>query len=360
MKIISGTSAIMPLDTPAGASANLPADANPILVEVTRGPIVESRHRGSAAIVDVTGKVARSWGDHTAAVYPRSAIKPLQAIPLVETGAAEAFGLSDAEIAMACASHGSEPRHTEAVAALLARIGLSSEDLECGAHWPTHDETARAMAKAGEIPCAIHNNCSGKHSGFLTTAVHKGEATQGYIRFEHPVQQRILGVLEAMCGIDLGNAPRGIDGCSIPTVAIPLENLAYGMARFGAPDDMPEIRAAACRRIGNAVAAEPFMVAGTGRYCTEVMTVTGRAVLLKTGAEGVFCAAIPEYGLGVALKCDDGATRAAQIMMSAVLRHIGVLTEEMEAKLSRRIVMPLENRNGIHVGDVRPMAAFGE
>ncbi len=348
----------MPLDAPAGARADLPADANPILVEVTRGPVVESRHRGSAAIVDTTGKVAKSWGDHTAAIYPRSAIKPLQAIPLVESGAAEAFGLGDSEIALACASHGGESRHAQKVAAWLAKIGLSGEDLECGAHWPMHEETTRAMAKAGETPTAIHNNCSGKHTGFLSTAVHKGEPTHGYIRFDHPVQQRTLGVLEAMCGIDLGNAPRGIDGCSIPTIAIPLENLAYGMARFGAPNDLPDSRAAACRRIAQAAAAEPFMVAGTGRYCTEVMTATGPVVLLKTGAEGVFCAAIPEYGLGVALKCDDGATRAAEIMMSAVLRHIGVLTEEMEAKLARRITMPLENRNGMHVGDVRPAEVF--
>jgi L-asparaginase II len=350
----------MPLDAPTGARADLPADANPILVEVTRGSIVESRHRGSAAIVDITGKITRSWGDHAVAVYPRSAIKPLQAIPLVETGAAEAFGLGDAEIALACASHNGEPRHTETAAAWLDKIGLSDKDLECGAHWPIHDETTRAMAKAGETACAIHNNCSGKHTGFLTTAVHKGESTRGYIRFDHAVQQRILGVLEAMCGIDLGKAPRGIDGCSIPTIAIPLENMAYGMARFGAPDDLPAPRAAACRRIARAVAAEPFMVAGSDRYCTEVMAVTGRSVLLKTGAEGVFCAAIPDYGLGVALKCDDGATRAAEIMMSAVLRHIGVLTADMEAKLARRITMPLENRNGFHVGDVRPTAAFGE
>jgi L-asparaginase II len=348
----------MPLDTPAGARADLPDNANPILVEVTRGPIVESRHRGSAVIVDVTGKVAASWGDRSAAVYPRSAIKPLQAIPLLETGAAEAFGLGDAEIAMACASHGGEKRHTEAVSAWLTKAGLSGDDLECGSHWPMHEETMRAMAAAGETPCPIHNNCSGKHCGFLATAVHMGEPTKGYIRFEHPVQQRILGVLEAMCGIDLGKAPRGIDGCSIPTIAIPLENMAYGMARFGAPDDLPETRAAACRRIAEAVAAEPFMVAGTGRYCSEVMAVTGRSVLLKTGAEGVFCASLPEYGLGVALKCDDGATRASEIMMSAVLRHIGALTEEMEQKLVRRIVTPLENRNGIHVGDVRPTAAF--
>jgi len=350
----------MPLDTPATARAELPVDANPVLVEVTRGSIVESRHRGSAVIVDVTGKVAGRWGDHAAAVYPRSAIKPLQAIPLIESGAAEAFGLGDAEIALACASHGGEPRHTGTVAAWLAKIGLGIGDLECGTHWPGHDATTRAMVRGGEKPTALHNNCSGKHTGFLTTAVHKGEPTRGYVRFEHPVQQRILGVLEAMCGIDLGGAPWGIDGCSIPTIAVPLENLAYGMARFGAPDRLADSRAAACRRIAEAVAAEPFMVAGTGRYCTEVMTVTGRAALVKTGAEGVFCAALPEYGLGVALKCDDGATRASEIMMSALLRHVGVLTPEMERQLAARILTPLENRNGIHVGDVRPTAVFGD
>jgi len=350
----------MPHDTPPSARATMTAPgANPILVEVTRGPIVESRHRGSAVVVDVTGKVAACWGDRSQAVYPRSAIKPLQAIPLVETGAAEAFGMGDAEIAFACASHNGEPRHTGTAAAILARIGLSAGDLECGSHWPYHEETVRAMAAAGETPCPLHNNCSGKHCGFLATAVHMGDRTKGYVRFEHPVQQRILGVLEAMCGVDLGHAPRGIDGCAIPTIAIPLENMALAMARFGAPDDLPPARAAACRRIARAVAAEPFMVAGTGRYCTDVMAVTGRAVLLKTGAEGVFCAALPDYGLGVALKCDDGASRASEIMMSAVLRHVGVLDEAMEAKLATRIVMPIANRNGAHVGDVRAAPAFG-
>jgi L-asparaginase II len=327
--------------------------ANPVLVEVTRGPMVESRHRGSAVVVDVKGKVAARWGDHTQPVYPRSAIKFLQAIPLVESGAAAAFGLGNAEIALACASHNAEPRHTETAAAWLAKIGLSIGDLECGPMPPKLEETVRAMTLAGESPTAIHNNCSGKHVGFLTTAVHKGEATAGYVKFEHPVQQRVLGVLEAMCGIDLGNAPRGTDGCSIPTIAVPLENLAYGMARFAAPDDLPESRAAACRRIAGAVAAEPYMVAGKGRHCTALMEITGRTALVKTGAEGVFCAALPEHGLGVAVKCDDGAWRASEIMITAVLRHLGVLTKEMEAQLADLIATPVMNARGAHVGDVR-------
>jgi L-asparaginase II len=349
----------MPNDSNSAARMKpVSAGANPVLVEVTRGPMVESRHRGSAVIVDTAGKVVAHWGDHTQPVYPRSAVKPLQAIPLIESGAAEAFGLGESEIALACASHGGEPRHIAAATDCLRTIGLGVENLECGPQWPSHEDTARAMAQAGETPTALHNNCSGKHVGFLATAVHMGEATAGYIRIEHPVQQRILGTLEAMCGLDLGDAPRGIDGCAIPTVAVPLENLAYGMARFGAPDDLPPGRAAACRRIAEAVAAKPFMVAGTGRYCTAVMRVTGRAALVKTGAEGVFCAALPEYGLGVALKCDDGEKRASEVMMSAVLRRVGVLTPEMEAKLADRIAVPVTNRNGAQVGEIRATAAF--
>lgn len=352
----------MPLDTPPAAHARVPAPgANPVLVEVTRGTLVESRHRGSAVVVDIAGKVAARWGDQSARIYPRSAVKPLQAIPLVESGAADAAGLGDEEIAVACASHGGEPRHTGIVAAWLERIGLAVGDLECGAHWPSHEESAHALAAKGEPPTALHNNCSGKHTGFLGTARHRGEATRGYVRFDHPVQQRLLGTLEAMCGLELGDAPRGIDGCAIPTIAVPLENLAFAMARFGAPDDLPAERAAACRRIAAAIAAEPFMIAGSGRYCTEIVAATGGRAIVKTGAEGVFCAALPEYGLGVALKCDDGAGRAAEVMMSAVLRHVGVIDEALEAKLATRLTIPVTNRSGAHVGDVRPAAfAWGE
>ena len=333
---------------------------NPILVEVTRGAMVESRHRGCAVVVDAAGKVAASWGDHARAVYPRSSVKFLQAIPLIESGAADAFGLGDAEIALACASHGGEPGHIDTVAKWLEKIGLGAGDLECGGHWPSHAGSVETLVREGLTPTGIHNTCSGKHAGFLSTAVHKGEPPKGYIRFEHAVQQRVMGVVEAMCGIDLGGAPRGIDGCAIPTIAIPLENLAYGMARFGAPDELGPARAAACRRIAGALAAEPFMVAGTGRYCTRIIQATGGAALVKTGAEGVFCAALPQFGLGVALKCDDGATRAAEIMMSAVLRHVGVLDKALQIKPGSRITTPVTNRKGDHIGDVRLTQAMKE
>ncbi|MCB2103059.1 MAG: asparaginase, partial [Rhodobacterales bacterium] len=211
-----------PPDLPPDGVRITPDAANPVVVEVLRGGHVESRHRGAAIAVRADGHVALSWGDVDRPVFPRSAIKPLQALPLIETGAADAFGLDEAEIALACASHNGEPLHTDRVAAWLARLGLSEADLECGAHWPKHEPAAHDLARAGAAPSALHNNCSGKHAGFLTTAVHRGEPTAGYVHRHHPVQQRVMGVMEQMCGLDLSAAPCGIDGCSIPTFALPL------------------------------------------------------------------------------------------------------------------------------------------
>jgi L-asparaginase II len=338
---------------PVAGTADLAAGGTPILVEVTRGSVVESRHRGSALIVDRHGGVHGHWGDISRPVYARSAIKSLQAIPLVESGAADAFGLGDEELALACASHGGEPGHVERVAAWLARIGLSEADLECGTHLPFHEGSAHALVCSHAHPSTLHNNCSGKHTGFLTTAVHLGEKTKGYIRYDHPVQQRILGVMEQMTGCGLGDAPWAADGCSIPTIAVPLEGLAFAMARIADPEDLPEKRRAAVLRIRKAWAAHPFLVAGTGRFDTEIMQACGGRVMTKVGAEGVFCAALPEYGLGVALKIDDGADRAANVAMAAILRRIGAL-DGADAEIAGRWLAPeIKTRRGVTVGVVR-------
>ncbi len=325
------------------------AAPNPVLVEVTRGTMVESRHRASLAVTDATGKVILRAGDFEAPIYGRSAIKPLQALPLIETGAAEAFGLSDAEIALACASHSGEPRHVEAVAAWLKRIGCTPVDLECGAHLPYSEAAMIALLRDGADPDTRHNNCSGKHTGFLTFARHLGLPTKGYIRYEHPVQQRILGVLEAMTGLDLSDAPRGIDGCGIPVIAIPLGNLALAMARLVDSRDQPEARQTACARVVKAMAAEPFMVAGSDRYCTRAMQILRGRAVLKTGAEGVYCGAVPEAGLGFAIKADDGAGRAAEVVVGQVLKRLGVIGAA-EAEL---LAQPIQNRVGLEVGQVR-------
>jgi L-asparaginase II len=332
--------------------------ANPVLVEVTRGAMVESRHRGAFAVIDTGGHVIAAGGDIERAVYGRSAIKPLQALAFLESGAAEAYDCSEAEVALACASHSGEPGHVEPVRTWLARIGCGVEDLECGPQMPGHEASARALLRAGQQPSAAHNNCSGKHAGFLTLARHLGVATSGYIKFDHPVQQRVLGILEMMTGLDLREAPRGIDGCGIPQIGIPLGNIALAMARLAEPADQPERRQSACARVRRAMAAHPELVAGSGRFCTRVMSVTGERVLIKTGAEGVYGAALPSLGLGVALKIDDGATRAAEVATGRLLERLQVFDAAASTELADLLRPKLHNRAHTEVGEIRAVADF--
>lgn len=340
--------------TPAEGHADLSgAPEAPILVEVTRGGMVESVHRGRACIVDSSGQVLARWGDIEAPIYPRSSVKALQAIPLIETGAFDAYGLTDAELALACSSHHGESRHTRLAQSWIKRIGLTVDDYECGAHLPTDEETAREMIRGGETPTAFHNNCSGKHAGFLTTALHKGEPTKGYTRFDHPVQQRCLGVLEQMTGQDLSSAPWGIDGCAIPTFGIPLGALAYAMARIGDPKDLPDARAEAVTRIRRAWRAHPHLIAGNGAFDTAMMQAAGGLVLVKGGAEAVGCAVLPKEGIGIALKIDDGSPRAREVAMAALIRSTKVLSEEQWSRAAQLLNQPVTNRNGLEVGVVR-------
>lgn len=345
---------------PALLSTSPPEQVNapPVAVHVVRGGAIESRHRAWYAIVDADGRLVAGAGDVDMAVYPRSAIKPLQALPVVETGAADRFALTTAELALACASHGGEPVHVATAAGVLSRAGLGPTDLECGAHLPTHLPSQHALIRAGEAPTPLHNNCSGKHAAMLATAVHQGEKTPGYIKADHPVQRRVLRALEEMCGVDLGNAPRGIDGCGLPQIAIPLSALARGIARLGAPDALPSARAVACKRIGAAIVANPIMLAGTGRFCTRALEIAAGKAILKTGAEGVYMAAIPAKGLGLALKIEDGATRAAEVLMAALLaRHAG-LDESQQARLAALVHPPVTNVVGLRVGEIAPAPNF--
>ncbi len=332
--------------------------ANPICVEVTRGGMVESVHRGSAAVVDAEGGVVMAWGDLETPVYPRSAVKPLQALPFVESGAADAC--TDAEIALACASHSGTPDQVAAVTAWLARLGLGPAALECGPRWPLDEGAMRALARAGGDASALHNNCSGKHAAMLATALACGEAAGGYIGATHPVQQRVRGVLEQVCGRVLRDAPVGIDGCGIPVIGIPLGHLAFGFARLAAPDALPPERARAARRIVAAMQAHPEMVGGPGRYDTEVMRAAGGRLVAKGGAEGVFCAALPEFGIGIALKCDDGAKRGAEAMLTAILSRLGALDAGIADAVAGYLSVPVESAAGAIVGAIRPAAGLTE
>jgi len=331
---------------------------DPVLVEVTRGTRVESRHAGAFAVVDAEGTVLHATGDIDRPVYPRSAVKVIQALPLVESGAADRFGLDDEALALACASHGGEARHVAVAARMLAAAGQDAGRLECGAHWPSFAPAARALACEGAEPGPLHNNCSGKHAGFVCLACGLGEDPRGYVAPSHRVQREVRAALAAVTGTPLREDDHGTDGCSIPTYAIPLRALAHGFARIGSGVGLAPERAAAARRLRQAVARHPFLVAGTDRFDTVVMEALRERAFVKVGAEGVFCAALPERGLGIAIKCDDGAVRAAEVVMATLLRRLLALGEAEEAVLAPLAAPVLKNWNGIRVGEVRPAAAL--
>ena len=326
---------------------------NPVTVEVTRGNAVESRHRGLGVVVDGDGKVAFSFGEAEACVFPRSACKAMQALPLIESGAADAYGFGNKELALACSSHSGEDEHVATASAMLARAGRDVAALECGAHWSSDQETLIHQARTLERPTALHNNCSGKHSGFVCTCVHSGIEVKGYVGYEHPLQAEIRGVMEDLTGAVLGRDNCGTDGCSIPTYAVPLKGLAHGFAKMLTGRCLGPERAKASRRLIEACMAEPFYVAGTKRACTRLMEVAPGKIFAKTGAEGVFVAALPEQGLAMAVKCEDGTTRAAEAMIFALIARYFEKGGEVEAKLLAMANRSMKNWNGIHVGDVR-------
>ena len=329
---------------------------NPVLVEALRGAVVESRHRGAVAAVDADGGEVLALGDVRHRVFPRSAIKPIQALPLVESGAADRYGLGPEELALACASHSGEPGHVAVVERMLARIELDDQALRCGVHWPIHQPSAQALARGGAAR-AVHNNCSGKHAGFLCTACAIGADPTSYVQPSHPVQQMVRDTLEVLSESPLPEDVCAIDGCSVPTWALPLDALALAFARFGTGAHMLPDRAAAAARLRDACTSHPWHVAGTGRFCTELMQKFGARIFVKTGAEGVYCASLPEQGLGIAVKCDDGAGRAAEAMMAAALDRL-LNTDADSATLEPFVRPVMRNWNGVVVGGLRPTQAF--
>ena len=338
---------------------------NPILVDVMRGDTIESTHSGAIAVLDVDGAVLLAHGDIDRPVFPRSAVKVLQALPLVASGAADELRLTDEELALACASHNGEHVHVRVAARMLEKVGLDVSALECGTHWPYLDEAARMLAAAGREPNALNNNCSGKHAGFLCLACTLSAGADlrkyahGYVKPEHPVMRNVTAALQAVTGFDLARAPRGTDGCSIPTFAVPLRHLARAFARVGSGIGLSPEHAAAARRLRGAVAHAPFMVGGTRRFDTRVMQRLGERAFCKVGAEGVYCAALPERGLGVAIKIDDGNnSRAAEVVMAAMIEAFVTLDDADSGFMRSLSEVTLKNWNGIDVARLRPSAAL--
>ncbi|WP_428374419.1 asparaginase [Lichenicoccus sp.] len=331
--------------------------ADAALAEVMRGGRIESRHGGAAVVTDAGGRVIHAAGDIEAAEFPRSAVKAILALPLVENGAADRLGLDDAELALSCASHTGEAHHVAVAASMLRKAGRTDACLECGAHWPTSRSAAQALAAAGRFPGPLHNNCSGKHAGFICAAVEAGDDPAGYVGPDHPTMRAATAALADLVGTVLDDRNRGIDGCGIPTYAIPLHALATGFARVGCGAGLSPDRARAAARLRAAVASDPFLVAGRNRYDTTIMTLLGARLFSKIGAEGIVAAAMPELGLGFAVKCRDGAARAAEVAMTALIAPYLAPEERAGAAFQALLNPVLTNWSGTRVGEIRPAAA---
>lgn len=333
------------------------AEADPILVEITRGPLVESVHRGIVAVADPSGRLKLALGDVERPVYPRSAFKMMQALPLMESGAADAFKCNAKELSLACASHSGEPFHVRAVARWLSRIGCGEMDLACGPHLPINEAASRAMQRGRKEPTRLHNNCSGKHTGFLTLARHLGAPIGGYVELDHPVQRAVRRAIGELCDLDPETMQWGIDGCAAPNFALPLKNLATGFARIADPSGLAPERAKALGRLMKAVSAQPLYESGTGRADALLIQAATGGTMTKGGAEGFYAAAIPALGLGVALKIDDGAGRGAETAMAAVLSALGVLDASSETG-RHFLAAPVRNWRGDLCGERRPSATL--
>ncbi len=321
------------------------------LIELWRGDLKESVHCGHAVICDSHG-IVEAWGRASKVVYPRSSCKMIQALPLVESGAAEAFGLTPRHLALACASHQGTPMHTGIVAEWLQRIGCAEPDLRCGAHLPTDPAERQRMICADEAPCQLHNNCSGKHTGFLTLNRHINGGAE-YIEIDHPVQKMVRAAFEDLT--DDEAAGWGIDGCSAPNFACTVEGLARAMQRFATPG--PDMRGAAQRRLTEAMLTYPELVAGEGRADTELMRAMGGKVVLKMGAEAMYVAILPEQGVGVALKVSDGGRRGAEAAITALMIHLGAL-DPAHPVVAKYLTGPIRNWRGLLTGELRRAPGF--
>ena len=333
------------------SDSTFPPPLPTLTVVVGRGAIPESFHAVHAVIARDDGSLVAYHGDPRRPTFPRSAVKSIQALPLLESGAADRFGFTSAELALACSSHSGTPLHVETARGMLAKADIDPDSLECGTHWPLDEASGRSLARAGFEPSVLHNNCSGKHSGFLATARHLGLDMAGYVEADHPLQARVTEAIAEVLGVPLSAANRGIDGCSIPTYCVPLDRLATAFARIGTGAFLRAGRSEAFGRLRGAVAANPLLIAGPGRFDSRVTATCGGRVFLKSGAEGVLCAAIPAAGLGIALKAEDGALRGVEMVMAAILLQYLPSPSPDERTLLEELRSPIvKNWRGTVVG----------
>ena len=328
-----------------------------ILAQVIRGETVESAHRGHLIVLDGDGRTIASLGNPETVTFYRSAAKAFQAIPFITSGAAERFGFTESEIALACASHSGEKIHTGLAAAMLEKAGLGEKDLRCGAHLPFSEKTAEAMIRRGEKPTQIHNNCSGKHAAMLAFARHIGAEIETYEKLENPVQQRIMETISLFTAVPPGEIKIGVDGCAAPNFAVSVRAMARSFVKLvNPPEDFDENLKIACQKIVSAKMNYPELIGGKERLDTILMQAGKRRFISKIGAEGVWlCGVLPnekwKSGLGIALKIEDGDDKRARAVVAIeVLRQLGIFNAKTLRKFSP---LPVRNRRGDLVGTVQ-------
>lgn len=324
---------------------------------VERGGYPECYHEGILVVVDDEGRERARWGDPQWTSFLRSSLKMMQAIPVVESGAADAFGFGPRHLALCCASHNGEPVHVQLAREILAGAGLPESALRCGTHAPAHDESRRALAMRGEKASAIHNNCSGKHGGMLSVCVRRAWDTATYLSPEHPLQREIAGILCEFTGVNAAELTHGVDGCGVPTFRVPMVRYAHGLARYAhASEDLPH--ASAARRLFEAMTSHPEIVGGTGRFCTELPRAAQRPLLAKAGAEGFYVVAWREdSGRGVALvaKSAAGDSRSRDFAVTEALYQLGILDRAGLEKMAPFHGGPMKNHAGTVVGKMTSM-----
>ncbi|KXH84071.1 asparaginase [Sporosarcina sp. HYO08] len=324
------------------------------LIDVTRGELVESTHVGHIAVVNSEGTLLYFNGDPDRVTFARSSMKPLQAVPIVETGAMEFYNLDAADLSLACASHSGEAQHTDRVLTILDRLELTTEDLQCGTHPPRWQEAYEKLMREGKEVTPEFNNCSGKHSGMLATAKFMQESLQDYYKIEHPVQQRVIEVISDIAQVPADEIKIGVDGCGLPVHGIPLKNLALAFARMANPISFPEKRKKAIEKVTESMMAAPEMVGGTDRFCTDLMKCANGQLFGKAGAEGVYCIGDKETGIGIAIKVEDGNGRAASPVAMEVLKQLNLLNENQLQNLENHHYPKLTNARQEVIGQLSP------
>jgi L-asparaginase II len=328
-------------------------EINPVLVEVMRGGVLESFHRGAICIVDENGRIVHSKGNIHQLCYPRSAMKLLQAIPLIVKGGIKKFNFTRKEISVMCGSHNAEAEHLETVRSILTKIGCTEHDLSCGAQYPTYKKDADEMLIQGIKPGPIHNNCSGKHAGMLALCKLMGASIKNYLHAEHPAQQEIRKVCSLFYEYPESEMTIALDGCTAPIFSIPVYNQAIAYKNLVAAKKFGAEYEDACNTIINAISAHPFMIAGSKRYCTEMMNITAPKIIGKTGAEGIFCMTFTGEKLGVCVKIDDGKMQPQYNVAQALVEASGLFSSDQLSPIHHYMQQEIKNFNKLNTGEIR-------